>query len=146
MPDGLPTGRGRKDDALGWFSLALGDLAAARSQSDGHVQPRIAAFHANQAAGKALEAALVMSGIEPPRTGDLDELRRALPVGWRTKRAHGDVAWLSHFGPDIAYPGNRTLTSLIESAEAIRRATAIVGLVREDFERRGVSTDGLEPA
>lgn len=132
MPDGLPTGRGRKDDALGRFSLALGDLAAARSQSDGHVQPRIAAFHANQAAGKALEAALVMSGIEPPR--------------WRTKRAHGDVAWLSHFGPDIAYPGNRTLTSLIESAEAIRRATAIVGLVREDFERRGVSTDGLEPA
>lgn len=139
----LRKGRGRKDDALGWFSLALGDLAAARSQSDAHVRPRIAAFHANRAAGKALKAALALSGIDPPLTGDLDELRRILPAGLRMSLMQKDLAPLSRYGPDISYPGDEAPISPIESVEAVRQATAVIRLIGDLFDRRGVSTAGL---
>lgn len=54
----------READALMWLGYALGDLAAARGQPGRHVRPRIVAFHAQQAAEKALKAALALSGID----------------------------------------------------------------------------------
>ncbi len=64
-----------REDALTWLGFALGDLAAARSQSGRRVRPRIVAFHAQQASEKAIKAALVLSDITPARSHDLDELR-----------------------------------------------------------------------
>ena len=108
---------GRIGDALAWFSFALGDLAAGRIQSGGHIKPRIIAFRANQAARNALKAALVLMGIDRPRKGDLAELGRALPTTL-AKRTHPDLAALSRFGPDIAYPGTGPPVSPLESADA----------------------------
>jgi HEPN domain-containing protein len=70
-------------DALTWLSYALGDLGAARSSQGS--RPRIVAFHAQQAAEKALKAALVLSDVEPPQSHDLETLRGALPAGFRVK-------------------------------------------------------------
>ena len=49
----------RSPDALVWLGFAIGDLEAARSQPGRHVRPRIVTFHSQQAAEKAIKAALV---------------------------------------------------------------------------------------
>jgi len=135
----------RAPDALVWVGFAIGDLEAARSQPGRHVRPRIVAFHSQQAAEKAIKGALVLAGVDPPRTHDLNDLRNRLPDGWRVKRSPPDLGRLSAFGTDSRYPDDTEPVSPIESATAVRQAMAVVRVVREDFERRGVSVAGLEP-
>jgi HEPN domain-containing protein len=70
----------RAPDALLWLGFATGDLEAARSQPGRHVRPRIVAFHSQQAAEKALKAALVLAGVagcsaSPRREADRSESR-----------------------------------------------------------------------
>lgn len=73
--------------AIDWLEFALVDLEAARSRPNRHALPRHVAYHAQQAVEKALKAALVLEGLDPPKVHDLDELRNLLPAGWRvTKR------------------------------------------------------------
>lgn len=135
----------RAPDALMWLGFAIGDLEAARAQPGRHVRPRIVAFHSQQAAEKAIKGALVLAGVDPPRTHDLNDLRNRLPDGWRVKRSPPDLGRLSAFATDSRYPDDIEPVSPIESATAVRQAMAVVRVVREDFERRGVSVAGLEP-
>jgi HEPN domain-containing protein len=128
--------------SVAWLAMAIGDLEAARAH--GRVRPRIVAFHAQQAAEKALKAALVLSAVEPPRTHDLEDLRRRLPEDWRVRRSPRDLARLSVHGVESRYPDDLTLVSPIEAATAVRQAQAVVRRVLEDFERRGVSVAHLE--
>ena len=135
----------RERDAVTWLGYALGDLEAARSQPGRHVRPRIVAFNAQQAAEKALKAALTLSGIDVPKTHDLDDLRRRLSPDWRVKRRPADLSSLSDLAVDSRYPEDIAPVTPLQSATTVRQAIAIVRHVREDFERRGASTDGLEP-
>jgi len=135
----------RERDALMWLGFALGDLEASRSQPGRHVRPRIVAFNAQQAAEKALKAALTLSGIDAPKTHDLDDLRRRLPSGWRVKEQLSDLSSLSDFAVDSRYPDDIAPVTPLQSATAVRQAIAVVRLVRDDFGRRHVPTDDLEP-
>lgn len=130
-------------DALTLLEFALGDLEAARSQPGRHVRPRIVAFNAQQAAEKALKAALTLSGIDAPKSHDLDDLRRRLPSDWRVKRRPADLSSLTDFAVDSRYPDDMEPVTPLQSAVAVRQALAVVRLVREDFARRGVETDDL---
>lgn len=135
----------QRRDALTWLGYALGDLALARSKPGRDMRPRHVAFQAQQAAEKALKAALILDGVEPPRTHDLDELRGLLPQGWRARRRPASLSRLSDYAADTRYPDSLIPVDAIQSATAVRQAIAVVRSVREDFERRGVSTGGLEP-
>ncbi len=135
----------RRTNALSWISYALGDLDAARSKPGKHVRPRIVAFLSQQAAEKAIKAALILEGVNPPRTHDLDELRKLLPDTWRLVRRHPDLARLSDYAAESRYPDDMGPVTPLQSATAVRQAIAVIRLIREDFERRGVSTAGLEP-
>lgn len=121
------------DHALTWFRFALEDLAAARTGSDGRTLPRIVAFHARGAAEKALKAALVLSAADPPRTDDLEQLRRALPVDSRARRKPPDLTRLSGYGFQAQYPSAGLPVLAIDSATAVRQATIVVRLVREAY-------------
>ena len=132
-------------EALHWLSFAIGDLQAARSHRGRHVRPRIVAFEAQQAADKALKAALILDGIEPRRTHDLDDLRDRLPDAWHIKRHLPDLARLSDYAAESRYPDNIAPVTAIQSATAVRQAVAVVRWIREDFERRGVPTLEIEP-
>jgi len=127
--------------AVRWLAMALGDLEAARARRG--VRPRIVAFHAQQAAEKALKAALVLAGIEPPRTHDLEDLRRRLPGDWRVRRRPRDLARLSVYGVESRYPDDLTPVAPIESATAVRQAQAVIRQVGADFERRGINVGEL---
>jgi HEPN domain-containing protein len=135
----------RVEDALLWLAYALGDLEAARSQPGRRVRPRIVANLAQQAAEKALKAALVLDGADPPRVHDLDDLRNRLTTRWRVKRRFPDLARLSRYASESRYPDDIEPIQPIESATAVRQAAAIVRTVREDFDRAGIAATRLEP-
>lgn len=87
----------RERAALTWLAYALGDIDASRS-GRGHPQrPRIVGFHAPQAVEKALKAAIILEGAEPPRSHDLDELRNLLPRTWRVTNRYPHLIGLSGF-------------------------------------------------
>jgi HEPN domain-containing protein len=130
-------------EALRWLSFAVGDLEAARSHRGRHVRPRIVAFEAQQCAEKALKAALILDGIEPRRTHDLEELRGRLPAGWRVKRHPSDLARLSDYAAESRYPDDLDPVTPIQSAMAVRQAIAVLKVIRAEFDRRGVDTRRL---
>jgi HEPN domain-containing protein len=132
-------------EAIRWLGFALGDLEAARSQPGRHVRPRIVAFQAQQAAEKALKAALILEGMEPRRTHDLDDLRDRLPADWQVKRRMPDLGRLSDYAAESRYPDDMTPVTAIQSATAVRQAIAVVRLVREDFDRHGIPTSRIAP-
>jgi HEPN domain-containing protein len=135
----------RVEDALMWLANALGDLEAARSQPGRRVRPRIVANLAQQAGEKALKAALILDGTDPPRSHDLDDLRNRLQSRWRVTRRFPDLARLSRYASESRYPDDIEPVTPIQSATAVRQAAAVVRTIREDFGRWGVVTAELEP-
>ena len=135
----------QEHDALMWLGFALGDLEAARSRPGRQVRPRIVAFSAQQAAEKALKAALTLSGIEAPKTHDLDDLRRRLPPDWTVRGRPVDLSSLSDFAVDSRYPDDIAPVTPLQSATAVRQAITVIRHVRDGFHERGASTDGLAP-
>ena len=132
-------------EALRWLGFALGDLEAARSRPGRHIRPRIVAFQAQQAVEKALKAALILEGVEPRRTHDLDDLRDRLPDDWRVKRRMPELGRLSDYAAESRYPDDMTPVTAVQSATAVRQAIAVVRLVCEDFDRRGIDTKKIAP-
>jgi HEPN domain-containing protein len=132
-------------DALIWLAYALGDLEAARSQPGRRVRPRIVANLAQQAAEKAIKAAIVLDGADPPKSHDLDDLRNRLQPRWRVKRRFPDLARLSRYATESRYPDDIAPVTPIQSATAVRQAVAVVRTIREDFDRSGVPTATIEP-
>lgn len=128
-----------------WLAYALGDLEAARSQPGRRVRPRIVASLAQQAAEKAIKAALVLDGSDPPRVHDLDDLRNRLASRWRVRRRFPDLARLSRYASESRYPDDIEPVTPIQSATAVRQAAAIVRSIREDFDRSGIPTGTLDP-
>jgi HEPN domain-containing protein len=135
----------RLADALRWLAYALGDLEAARSSPGRHVRPRVVAFHAQQAAEKALKGALALDDLDVPRTHDLDDLRNTLPLDWRDARRHDDLGRLSDYAVDSRHPDDIAPVTPLQAANAVRQAMAVVRAVRQDLKRRGVDTSGVEP-
>lgn len=131
--------------ALTWLANALGDLEAAQGSPRGWVPARTVAFHSQQAAEKALKAALILSGEPTAKIHDLDALRNRLPDGWRVTKRYPDLSRLTDYAVDSRYPESIQPVTRAESSNAVRQAKGIVKAIREDFERRGVSTEGLKP-
>jgi len=136
----------RERAAREWLAYALGDLEAARARPHRSVRPRHVANLAQQAAEKALKAALVLEGIRPPTKHDLDDLRTRLPDRWRVKRSPASLSRLTDYGVDVKYPDNAIQVTPIQAAVAVRQAIAVVRSVRQDFDRFGVATDDIRPA
>jgi HEPN domain-containing protein len=129
----------RSRDAVAWLDFALDDLVAARSKPGRHLRPRHVANLAQQAAEKALKAAIVLAGDTPPKTHDLEHLRSLLPAGWRSKRRPPDLERLSAFGVSARYPDHTVQVTPLDSATAVRQANAVMRAVLDDFVRDGIA-------
>jgi HEPN domain-containing protein/predicted nucleotidyltransferase len=121
-----------------WLRYAEEDLAAARRMVEGRGwAPRIACFHAQQAAEKALKAVLVHEGIPLQFTHNLELLRDLVPEGRKTASVEGDLASLSRRAGVPRYPGPGPDATADEAREEVALAQAIVEAARADISASG---------
>ena len=83
-------------EALRWLQFSSEDMEVAQQLIvKTPPAPRHACWLSQQAAEKALKAALVSEGKGVPRTHDLDALRSKLPEGWAVRDTHDDLTELT---------------------------------------------------
>lgn len=101
----MPVTRPAEAAAWWWLRVAVGDLAVARSLlGTASVPARGAAQFAQQAAEKALKAAIASTGVEPTRTHDLVFLTLCCDAELQRTLARIDVAVLSAVLSRSRYP------------------------------------------
>jgi HEPN domain-containing protein len=125
-----------------WIQDAEEDLAAALDSLSrpGALQPRHVSFFAQQAAEKALKAALTFSragGMEP--THDLALLVHALPNDgtWQTRQRYPHLGPLTSYGVDTRYLVNALVVTPEQARTACNLAKGIVGSCLRDMEAHG---------
>jgi HEPN domain-containing protein len=124
-----------------WMHYAETDLLAAeRLLNQPDIAPHVACFHAQQAAEKALKAALVFEQIEPPRTHNLDAVRDCLPPAWRVHANHPSLGRLTAWAVESRYPGMAPEATVTQARDAVAQARAVVRSIRADLAVRGIAT------
>ena len=138
--------RGRGDpvteQAMRWLDRAKQDLRAARNQMTTD-PPELAwaCFIAQQTAEKSLKAALVLEGVAPPRTHDLNELRDLLPEGWEIPGTPAELKQLSEWAEQSRYFNGWDELTHADAAWGIETAQGIYEAVAAEFGRRGAPVD-----
>lgn len=129
----MPDPAAQRSEALRWIARASDDLRLAEHVAmTPDLAPWSACYHAQQAAEKALKAALVHDAISPPRTHDLDGLIQALPQRWSPSSLRTGLGELSRWAVEGRYPGE----------DASRDdATAAVALARRVFDAIAAQLD-----
>ncbi len=125
-----------------WLRKSFLDLRASRRLL-ALIGQDIAAYHvcflAQQAAEKAVKAALVAEQRPVEPTHDLDALVSALPSDWTVRRALGQFGALTEYAVDTRYPDPRREPTAADAGIAVERAAAIVDAVVRDLRRHGVA-------
>ena len=124
--------------ALHQLQLASEDLGTADFLLSIKSQPpRQACFHAQQAAEKALKAALELEHSDYSYTHKLGDLRSQLPPSWPVHSLDVDLDRLSKSAVGARYPEVRKLPTETEAAAVVADARLIVNAIVEEFQRRG---------
>jgi HEPN domain-containing protein/predicted nucleotidyltransferase len=132
----------RPGAAREWLALARGDLEAGEMLRAGGAVPWSIAFHAQQSAEKALKAALILAGVDFPRTHDLDELLGLVPEGWAGKGDLGRLDWLSKWAVDARCAGIAPTRE--EAAAALDTARMIREGVVRDLRAHGLDIEDAD--
>ena len=118
-----------------WMRRARSDLTVARMTEDERIAPEILAFHAQQAAEKALKALLVQRQVEFPPVhviGLLLNLCQA--AGYEGTEALADAVTLTRYAVATRYPGEEEPVSRQEAREAAELATRVLAWVETQIE------------
>jgi HEPN domain-containing protein len=114
-----------EESGLHLAQIAFGDPDVLRNQ---------VAFHAQQAAEKALKGVLIQHGVQFPRTHDLHalvEILRLANIPWPFPSPQ--IEALSVFAVETRYPGALSEVSNAEAAEALKHAVAVLEWAREEI-------------
>jgi HEPN domain-containing protein len=118
----MPDPAAQVAEAKRWLARAGDDLRLAEHIAATHdLAPWSACHHAQQAAEKALKAALVHDAISPPRTHDLDGLTQAPPERWSASSLGTGLADLSRWAVEGRYPGEDASREDANAATAMAR-------------------------
>lgn len=121
-------------DAGTWLRYAEEDLRMAEKTAAGRgFAPRWACFLAQQAAEKALKAALVEEETDSPATHDLAKLRDLVTAGHHVKVLEVDLGELSKWVTRGRYPGDWGEATHEDARAAIVVARAVVRAARADL-------------
>jgi HEPN domain-containing protein len=121
------------DDAAGWMSKAVEDLAVAEVVLQSGIGATWAScFHAQQAVEKALKAILTACGIDFPRTHALQRLRELLPAELQGSFDEHALIELSpwavagRYPEDIENPSNSEVASALDIARGALEASRVI--------------------
>ena len=111
-----------------WLRHAKSDLAVAQSiENNSDVLPNQTAFHAQQAAEKAIKGAMIHAGIAFPLTHDLQDLiKRWTSSGRAWPAALINVKTLTPYAVESRYPGYIHQVSRAEVRAAIEVAEQVI--------------------
>ena len=125
-------------EALRWLRFSEEDIEVAlRLLTGSPSAPRHACWLSQQAAEKALKAALVLEGVEFPFTHDLDALRNSLPDSWPVRATHTDLAELKEWAVETRYPGDWPEPSDADATRAESEPRSVHDSIVAEFRRRG---------
>jgi uncharacterized protein len=120
-----------------WLRYAEEDLQTAERMLEGKgFALRWACYLAQQAAEKAIKAALVSARIRFPFVHDLAKLRDLAPVGTAVAELEGDLQSLSSWAEAGRYPPEQDATEQ-QARNAVELARAIVDAARADIGATG---------
>src|SRR4051794_15919007 len=120
-------------EARRWWAYALEDLTAAETApANAAIVPRHACWLAQQAAEKALKAALIFLQIDFPFSHDLDVLRNLLPSDWSVRARHPALAELTEWAVGARYPGEAPNPNVDDSRHAVQQARGLVDSLERD--------------
>jgi len=103
----------------------------------GGVAPRLACFHAQQAAEKSIKSIFVFLQVDFPFTHNLDRLRDLLPDGWTVKEDFPDLASLSEWAVEPRYPGDLREATHEDAEAAVEQARNVYEATLKDLENHG---------
>ena len=127
------------EEALRWLRFSGEDLSVgARLMSGAPTAPRHACWLSQQAAEKALKAALILEEVDFSYTHDLDALRNLLPDGWAVRDTHADMAELTEWAVETRYPGDWPEHTDADATRAVSQARSVHDSIVAEFERRGI--------
>lgn len=128
----------KQSDPHEWLRFAQDDLAAARLLlTDVELPARVACFHAQQAAEKALKASLVHAAIQFRKTHDLVVLVALQPEPVRSELSDYDLQRLQQWAVDTRYPADLPHITAGEAAAVVAIADQIVASVRSALRHNG---------
>ena len=128
----------RLEDTTRWLRYAEEDLITAETfLGHPHVPPRQSCWLAQQAAEKALKAALIFLQIDFRRTHDLVELRDMFPESWQLKKTYPNLSNLTKWIIEARYPEQIQDATEAEAIEAVKQARAIMTSVSTALTEHG---------
>jgi HEPN domain-containing protein/predicted nucleotidyltransferase len=135
----LPVGEGDPiENVREWLGYARHDAGVARrALTADFMEPRDACYYAQQAAEKALKAALIFARIEPPRSHNLDELRDLLPRGWTVKQQYPELKTLTDWASTARYPDVPPEPGQGDAKVAVAQAEGVLDAILAELQARG---------
>jgi len=125
-------------DPQRWLSYARRDLALAeRLAGDPAATPRHVCMWAQQAAEKALGAALVYSSTDVLTIRNLDALQEALPTDWQLSADQVDLAILGGWSAESQEGRGWPDATDADTKQCLRLARAIMDSVVRGLRQRG---------
>ncbi len=116
----------RLADTARWLRYAEEDLVTAETLlKQPHVPPRQSCWHAQQAAEKALKAALIFLQIDFRRTHNLNVLRDLLPDNWQLKTAPSNLGDLNRWAVEARYPEHTREATTADASKSVEQARAV---------------------
>lgn len=125
-------------EARAWLRYAREDLEMAELAQDSGRPARQVRFNAQQAAEKALKAAIIASGGSLERTHSLVALAERLPRSWHASQVDADLADLSRAAVEERYPDVGDSLSAAKAESGLDVARAVVAAVEADLQREGI--------
>ena len=126
--------------ACAWLRKAEEDLLVAENEL--HNVAWASAFHAQQAAEKALKALLVALKVDPPRTHEIEFLLRLLEEKGVETSEVSEAGKLTDYAVEARYPDFEEEPTVEEAAEALELARSVMEWVKGKLRELGVECRG----
>lgn len=125
------------DDPATWMAKAAEDLLCIDNNLGAKIAPwNLVAFHAQQAAEKALKALLARAKIVIPRTHDLEQLlSQCAAVGVDMNGLMQCCVTLMPYAVAIRYPGDEPDASEQDARAAVEAARRVIAAVTAELDR-----------
>lgn len=128
------------DNPANWIMYAKSDLELARTGTSPSVLFETLAFHAQQAAEKAVKALLIARSVPFPRTHSIRTLLELLPAEIDIPDEVFDARILTEYAVSSRYPGGWEPLDEEDLDKAVQMAQSVVLWAEDEIQRLSTTT------